>query len=168
MHLSRSPSALSADAEPAFGACRCSRAPRPRTLHTVMRDEYGMNVFVVEDAPEVRKRLVAMLGTVAGVDVVGEADSVRGAIDGALAAATDVLLLDLQLTDGNGLDVLAAVKPARPGLRTIVMSNFANPQYRQASLAAGADVFLDKSQEFARVPGILRGWLGSTPAPLVS
>jgi DNA-binding NarL/FixJ family response regulator len=123
-----------------------------------------MNVFVVEDAPEVRKRLVAMLGTVPGVAVVGEADSVRGAIDGTLASAADVLLLDLQLADGNGLDVLAAVKQQRPSVRAIVLSNFASTQYRNASLAAGAEVFLDKSQEFARVPMILRGWLHPSPA----
>lgn len=118
-----------------------------------------MNVFVVEDAPQVRKRLVAMLGSVPGVTVVGEADSVRGAIDGALTSGAEVLLLDLQLRDGNGLDVLAALKPQRPLLRVIVLSNFASPQYRQASLAAGADVFLDKSQEFERVPELLRSWV---------
>jgi DNA-binding NarL/FixJ family response regulator len=118
-----------------------------------------MKIFVVEDAPAVRTRLVALLGTVPGVEVVGEAESVRGAIDGVLSTAADALLLDLQLTDGNGLDVLAAIKPQRPGMHVIVLSNFATPQYRQASLAAGADVFLDKSQEFGRVPEILRGWL---------
>jgi len=118
-----------------------------------------VNVFVVEDAPQVRKRLVAMLGSVPGVTVVGEADSVRGAIDGALTSGAEALLLDLQLRDGNGLDVLAALKPQRPLLRVIVLSNFASPQYRQASLAAGADVFLDKSQEFERVPELLRSWV---------
>ena len=121
-----------------------------------------VKVFVVEDSPAVRKRLVAMLGTIAGVEVAGEADSVRTATDGVLAAAADVILLDLQLLDGNGLDVLARVKPVRPDLRVIVLSNLATPQYRAASLAAGADVFLDKSHEFGRVPEILRGWL---PAP---
>jgi two-component system response regulator DevR len=118
-----------------------------------------VNIFVVEDAPQIRKRLVAMLGAVPGVTVVGEADSVRGAIDGALSTGAEALLLDLQLRDGNGLDVLAALKPQRPQIRVIVLSNFASPQYRQASLAAGADVFLDKSQEFERVPELLRGWI---------
>jgi DNA-binding NarL/FixJ family response regulator len=119
-----------------------------------------MNVFVVEDAPEVRKRLVAMLRAVPGVAVVGEAESVRGAVDGALATATDVMLLDLQLADGSGLDVLAAVKPQRPQLYVIVLSNFANAQqYRDASLAAGADVVLDKTKEFGRLREILRGRL---------
>ncbi len=120
-----------------------------------------VKVFIVEDSPPVRKRLVAMLGTVAGIEVAGEADSVRTAVDGVLAAAVDVILLDLQLPDGNGLDVLARVKPVRPNLRVIVLSNQATPQYREASLAAGADAFFDKSHEFGRVPEILRGWLSA-------
>jgi DNA-binding NarL/FixJ family response regulator len=123
-----------------------------------------VNVFVVEDSPEVRKRLVAMLATVPGVNVAGEADSVRTATAGVLAAAVDVILLDLQLLDGNGLEVLARVKPVRPDIRVIVLSNLATPQYREASLAAGADVFLDKSHEFGRVPEILRGWLAAPQA----
>ena len=124
-----------------------------------------MNVFVVEDAPEVRKRLVAIVRAIPGVTVVGEAGSVRGAIDGALAAAVDVMLLDLQLVGGSGLDVLAALKPQCPGLYVIVLSNFSSAQqYRDASLAAGADVVLDKTTEFGRVREILRGRLDAAPA----
>jgi DNA-binding NarL/FixJ family response regulator len=124
-----------------------------------------MNVFVVEDAPEVRKRLVAMLRSLPGVNVVGEADSVRDAIDGVLASSADAMLLDLQLADGSGLGVLAAVRPQRPQLYVIVLSNFASSQqYRDASLAAGADVVLDKTTEFGRVREILRGRLDAAAA----
>jgi two-component system, NarL family, response regulator DevR len=126
-----------------------------------------MNVLVVEDAPEVRKRLVAIVRAIPGVTVVGEAGSVRGAIDGALADAADVMLLDLQLVDGSGLEVLAAVRPRRPGLYVIVLSNFSNAQqYRDASLAAGADVVLDKTKEFGRVREILRDRLHAAQARL--
>lgn len=123
-----------------------------------------MKVYVVEDSPAVRKRLLAMLETVAGVEVAGEADSVRGAVDGVLSTTPDAVLLDLQLLDGNGLEVLARVKPLRPGLRVIVLSNLANDQYRAAGMAAGADVFLDKSHDFVRVPDILRSWLAAPVA----
>ena len=125
-----------------------------------------MNIFVVDDALEVRNRLVAILQTVPGVRVVGESDSVNGAINGALKHGVDTLLLDLQLVDGSGLDVLAAIRPQRPDMHVIVLSNFSTPQYRQASLAAGANVFLDKSQEFNRIPEILRGWLCTTESEL--
>jgi DNA-binding NarL/FixJ family response regulator len=117
-----------------------------------------VKVFVVEDAVEVRKRLVAMLGAVGGVEIVGEAATVRDAIEGAAAAAPDVMLLDLQLPDGNGFDVLTGLKARLPRLRTIVLSNFATAQHRAACLAAGAELFFDKSAEFGRVAGVLRAW----------
>ena len=122
-------------------------------------DGNPMNIFVAEDAPEIRKRIIAMVRTVAGINVIGEAESVSEAIDGVLGSATDALLLDLQLKDGMGLEVLARVKQARPELHVIVLTNFAIPQYRQASLSAGAEFCLDKSREFGLVPGILRSWL---------
>jgi DNA-binding NarL/FixJ family response regulator len=117
-----------------------------------------MNVFVIEDSPQVRKRIVAMLRTIDGVTVVGEAATVRDGIAGLLASGAETLLLDLQLEDGSGLEVLSAIKPLRPNLRVIVLSNLANQQYREASALAGAEIFLDKSNEFARLPDILRGW----------
>jgi two-component system, NarL family, response regulator DevR len=135
-------------------------APRGQTRAVSWTTDDEMNVFVVEDAEEIRKRLVAILRAIPGVDVVGEAGSVRGAVDGALATAVEVMLLDLQLADGSGLEVLAALKPQRPDLYVIVLSNFASQeQYRDASLAAGADVVLDKTREFGRVREILRGRL---------
>jgi DNA-binding NarL/FixJ family response regulator len=100
-----------------------------------------------------------MLRMIAGINVIGEAESVNDAIHGVLGGPVDTLLLDLQLRDGTGLDVLTRVKQARPDLRVIVLTNFATQQYRQASISAGAEICLDKSQEFGLVPGILRSWL---------
>ncbi|MFO1361379.1 MAG: response regulator transcription factor [Burkholderiales bacterium] len=120
-----------------------------------------VKVYVVEDSPAVRTRLLAMLATVAGVEVIGAADSVAGAVDGVLAAAPEAVILDLQLLDGTGFEVLARIKPLRPDLRVIILSNFVSDQYRAAGLAAGASVFLDKSHEFVRVPDILRGWVAA-------
>ncbi|MBI3530789.1 MAG: response regulator [Betaproteobacteria bacterium] len=118
-----------------------------------------MNIFVVEGSPEIRKRLVSMVRRVAGINVIGEADAVSEAIDDILRGPADTLLLGLRPIAGVDLDGLARLKQSRPQLRVIVLTNFATPQYRQASLSAGAEFCLDKSQEFGLVPGILRRWL---------
>jgi two-component system, NarL family, response regulator DevR len=118
-----------------------------------------MNVLVVEKAAEIRVRLIEMLRAVAGVQSIEEADSISDALAEGLDRRADALLLDLQPTGGVGLELLARLKQARPALRVIVLTNFASPQYRQASLAAGADRCLDKSREFSLVPMILRDWI---------
>jgi len=118
-----------------------------------------MNIFVAENTPEIRKRIVAMVQTIAGINVIGEAESVSEAIDGVLGSTADALLLDLQLKDGTGLKVLARVKQVRPELHVIVLTNMVASQYRESCLSAGAEFCLDKSREFGLVPGILRSWL---------
>ncbi len=126
-----------------------------------------LNVFVVEDAAEVRKRLIEMVRGVSGINVVGQADTVVQGMTDVLESNVDVLLLDLQPTGGSGLEVLARLKRMRPEMHVIVLTNIAGPQYRQASISAGAEFCLDKSQEFGLVPGILRGWAeaaGDRPA----
>jgi DNA-binding NarL/FixJ family response regulator len=118
----------------------------------------NMNLFIVEDSIPVRDRIVRTIEDLPGLDIVGTAEDVAAAIQGLESNAPDALILDLQLPSGSGLQVLRAVRQALPKMRVIVMTNFAAEPYRKAAIAAGAEVFLDKSAEFDRVRDILAGW----------
>lgn len=115
-------------------------------------------LFIAEDSVAVRERLVRSLEGLAGVSLVGMATSVPASIAGLRDRLPEALVLDLQLEDGSGLDVLRAVRGELPHLRVIVLTNFATEPYRRAALAEGAEVFLDKSSEFGRVREILASW----------
>ena len=115
-----------------------------------------VKVFVVEDSALVRERLIEMIREVDGVDVVGEADSYGTAVAGIMSTHPDVAILDVSLAEGNGIEVLAHVKPRLPGLRGIVLTNYNSPQHLKASADAGAEYFLDKSVDFERITEILR------------
>ena len=115
-----------------------------------------VKVFVVEDSALVRERLIEMIREVDGVDVVGEADSYGSAVAGIMSTHPDVAILDISLAEGNGIEVLAQVKPHLPGLRGIVLTNYNSPQHLKASADAGAEYFLDKSVDFERITEILR------------
>jgi DNA-binding NarL/FixJ family response regulator len=117
-----------------------------------------MDLFIVEDSIPVRERLVRTLEGLEGLDIVGMAEDVPAAIAGLENNSPDALILDLQLPSGSGLQVLRAVREKLPAMRVIVMTNFAAEPYRKAALAAGAEIFLDKSAEFGRVRDILREW----------
>ena len=105
-------------------------------------------VFVAEDSPLIRDRLVEMLVEVDGVTVVGAVETPEDAIAGIVRTNPDYVVLDYQLKGGTAVDVLRAVHPQLPATVFLVLTNHANPQYRRICLEAGASFFFDKSLEF--------------------
>lgn len=106
-----------------------------------------VKVFLADDSAMIRDRVAAMLATRA-MDVVGEAETPQASIEGILAAQPDVVVLDVQLEGGTGLQVLRAVREQEPGIAFVVFSNNAGPAYRKRYLGEGAERFLDKTTEF--------------------
>ena len=106
-----------------------------------------VKVFIAEDSAMIRDRVAAMLAGQA-MDVVGHAPTPQDSISGILAARPDVVVLDVQLEGGSGLEVLRAVRQAEPGIAFVVFSNNAAPAYRKRYLGEGAQRFLDKTTEF--------------------
>ncbi len=88
-----------------------------------------------------------MLGASA-ITIVGQAETPQDSIDGILAAYPDVVVLDVQLEGGSGLQVLRAVRHVAPNIAFVVFSNSSGPNYRKCYLGEGAEDFLDKSHEF--------------------
>jgi DNA-binding NarL/FixJ family response regulator len=114
-----------------------------------------MKVFVVEDSAPVRERLIEMIAEIDGFEIVGQASTFNEAVSGIRWTRPDVAILDIQLAAGTGIDALAEVKREQPGLRAIVLTNYATPQHEKASVDAGAEYFLDKSADFEKIAGIL-------------
>ena len=115
------------------------------------------NVFIVEDSESVRRRLAGMLGDIEGVTVIGEAETPGDAVEGILRTRPDSVLLDLHLLGGSGLEVLRRAHPQTPQTVFIVLTNYANAQYRRVCIEAGATYFFDKSNEIARVREVIAG-----------
>jgi DNA-binding NarL/FixJ family response regulator len=110
-----------------------------------------MEIFLVEDSSLVRSRLAETLGAIPGARIVGEADRAEAAISGILAARPDLVLLDINLAEGSGFDVLRAVHAKEPHIEFYMLSNFAAFPYRDLAERLGAREFFDKSKEFPRV-----------------
>jgi len=111
----------------------------------------SMKVFLAEDSPAIVDRLHVLFGE-ASMEVVGAAATPDGAIDSILALHPDVVVLDVQLDGGTGLQVLRAVRSADPSVAFVVFSNNATSVYRKRYLREGAARFLDKSSEFDQLP----------------
>ena len=118
-------------------------------------------VFIVEDFVPVRHRLTELLSELDSVDIVGEAETPREAINGILEQRPHWVVLDFQLLGGTGVDVLRAVHPKAPSIRFIVLTNHPSPQYRRACMESGAGWFFDKSTEFGKIRDVIAGPVAS-------
>jgi DNA-binding NarL/FixJ family response regulator len=114
----------------------------------------SLKVFLAEDSAAIRVRLHGLLGQ-ARFDVVGEAATPAAAIDRILFLQPDVVVLDVQLEGGSGLEVLKAVRSADPKVAFVVFSHNSHGAYRKRYLNEGAVNFLDKSTEFDQLPQAL-------------
>ncbi len=126
--------------------------------------ETRTKAFIVEDSAFIRERLDALLGEMNGVSIVGEAATPQAAVEGILRTRPDVVVLDIHLTGGSGIEVLRRVRSEAPGVVFIVLTNHPNPQYRRACMEAGASHFLDKTAEFGKLRDVIAG-LGISSAP---
>ena len=93
-----------------------------------------------------------MLDELTDVEIVGQAETVAEAISAIGKLQPDVVILDIRMPDGSGIDVLQTIKQDEPMPVVIVLTNYPYPAYRQKCLQAGADFFLDKSTEFDQIP----------------
>lgn len=108
-------------------------------------------VFLADDSSPIRSRVAALLGDHA-IEVVGEGATPQACIAGIIASRPQVVVLDVQLEGGTGLQVLRAIRLAAPGIAFVVFSNNAGPAYRKRYLGEGAVCFLDKSSDFEQLP----------------
>ncbi|HWI78888.1 MAG TPA: response regulator transcription factor [Ramlibacter sp.] len=115
-----------------------------------MSSSHPVRVFLADDSSVIRERVNDLLAA-ADMDVVGEAGTPRDCIERILVLRPDVVVLDVQLEGGSGLQVLQAVRGIEPAVCFVVFSNNAVEAYRKRYLNAGAALFLDKSREFARL-----------------
>jgi DNA-binding NarL/FixJ family response regulator len=106
-----------------------------------------IKVFLADDSTLICERVAGLL-TAAGMRIVGRAESPQACFDGILRSHPDVVVLDVQLEGGAGLEVLRTVRLAAPEVAFVVFSNNSGPAYRRRYLAEGAITFVDKSTQF--------------------
>ncbi|MCX6151814.1 MAG: response regulator transcription factor [Ignavibacteriales bacterium] len=115
-----------------------------------------MNVFISDDSPIVRVRLAHIFDEVKGINIIGEAKNVQESIDLINQLKPDVVILDISMPGGSGIDVLKNIKNNNHSIKVIILTNYPYPQYKKICMDNGADYFLDKSNEFNKVVDIFK------------
>ena len=103
-----------------------------------------LRVMLVDDHEIVRDGIRAMLESQDDIVVTSEAGSVRDAIDEAARTRPDVIVMDVRLTDGSGIEATREIRAARPATKVLMLTSFADDEALFASIMAGASGYVLK------------------------
>jgi|SRR5690625_56954 len=115
-----------------------------------------IRVMIIDDHEVVRRGLAHVVDRAEGVEVVAEASSVAEATRRLALVRPDVLLVDLQLPDGTGIEIINAASRHLPEAGCIVLTSFDDDDAVAASLAAGAKAFVLKTVRGAEIAEVIR------------
>jgi DNA-binding NarL/FixJ family response regulator len=121
------------------------------------RVEKFLKVYIVEDSPVLRDRVIESLEESGNSRIVGSAETEDDAVNGIIDSAPDAVVLDIQLREGNGLNVLRRLRNIDLEVRplVIILTNYNYPEFRYRAMTAGTDYFFDKATELHRVAEII-------------
>jgi DNA-binding NarL/FixJ family response regulator len=115
-----------------------------------------MRILIVDNHILFREGLASLLDSQPDFEVVGEASSVSEAIEKALDLKPDLVLFDLALPDGSGLDMLNTIYPKFPQVRFVLLTMQESNDLLFAAIRAGATGYLLKSTPITKILAALR------------
>lgn len=129
-----------------------------------------VKVLLVDDHPVVRQGLSALLTMEKDIEVVGEAENGRAAVGLVSASKPDVVVMDVSMPLLNGIEATRQIVKAAPAAKVLVLSSYADDEFVERSLWAGASGFLAKDSAAADLVRAIRAvhngnrFLGSSVA----
>ena len=108
------------------------------------RNKKSISVVIVDDHEVVREGLRAMLSRHNDIAVVGEAGTMKGAVIESCRLKPDVVLMDVRLPDGSGVDACRVIRDSCPATRVLFLSSYEDDEAVLAAVFGGASGYLLK------------------------
>jgi DNA-binding NarL/FixJ family response regulator len=118
-----------------------------------------MKVFIADVTARFRNQLIELLSEIDTVEVVGQAGDVGTALSAIRSLRPDVVMVDIQLSEGSGVELLRKLRREDKVVVAIMMTNHASHPYRKACTRAGADFLFDKANEINEVKKVIQNLL---------
>lgn len=120
-------------------------------------------VLVADDTDDMRLLLTSLLEATGRFQIVGEASDGEEAVAEASRLQPDVVLLDLAMPRSDGLQAAPEVRRVSPHSAIIILSGFETDRVAQAALGAGADRYVEKGADIARIADVIDEALAARP-----
>ena len=104
----------------------------------------NIKVLLADDHTIVRKGLCSLLEDEEGIEIIGEAEDGREAINLAEKLHPDIIVMDIAMPGLNGLEATRQLKKLYPEIKILILSMYANEEYVFQTLKAGAEGYLVK------------------------
>jgi two-component system, NarL family, response regulator DevR len=121
-----------------------------------MGESQPLRVMLVDDHEVVRGGVAALLKASDDIVVCAEAGTVREAIEQAELARPDVVVMDVRLADGSGIEATREIRARRPQTQVIMLTSFADDEALFASIMAGASGYVLKQIHSAELLQAIR------------
>src|ERR1700730_16316065 len=112
-------------------------------------------VLIVDDSPIIIERLKIMLEDLENIRNILHTGTYSKALSILTDTNPDIAILDINLPDKSGIELLRYIKRNHMEITVIMLSNQSGEHYRNLCKLNGAEYFIDKSTEFELVPGII-------------
>ena len=114
-----------------------------------------MKLMLVDDNEKFRRRLGSLISNSMSVKIVGQAGNVQRAIRCFMKTKPNIIILDIQIINGSGFDVLRVVKATEPATIVIMLTVGSANEYKSKCLMMGADYFFEKSKGIGAMISLL-------------
>jgi two-component system nitrate/nitrite response regulator NarL len=121
-----------------------------------------IHILLVDDSPYFLAAARDFLHLQANFNVVGVAGESKGMLAQIREAMPDIILLDLNVGDRSGLDLIPLIKQNAPGAKIIVLTIMEEDPYRTAALQAGADAFVRKTEMSRKLISVITELMASS------
>ncbi|HEY2402791.1 MAG TPA: response regulator transcription factor, partial [Steroidobacteraceae bacterium] len=115
-----------------------------------------LTIAIVDDHPLVREGLAARISAQADMEVCGEADDIESAMEMIVAKRPALVIVDIALRDGHGIDLIKRIVAAGINTRMLVVSAYDESLFAERALRAGALGYINKQELQGKVVEALR------------